>query len=264
MLESFLIYAVVGLMAGFIAGLFGVGGGLIIVPVLAWLFNYQELLSDYVMQMAIGTSLATIVMSATASSYAHHRKLAVNWQIVKSMGMGILLGALLGAGVAKLLASSTLRNVFAIFELLVAVQLFSQVKVQEHTHLPGKTGLGLTGVVIGTISAIVGIGGGSLSVPFLRWCGIGMQKAVATSAALGLPIAIFGVFGFILMGAGVPDLPAYSLGFVYFPACIGMGVFSVFAAPWGAKMAHRLSARHLQRSFAVLLAVIALLMFRFG
>ena len=260
-LSIILLYAACGTLAGFLAGLFGVGGGLIIVPALLYIFFIQGFDPAISMHMAIGTSLSTIILTSVSSARAHHLHGAVKWQIVQQMTLGIFIGGLLGAVIAKNLRSESLQTVFAIFEILVAIKLFSNAKVTvSRKSLPGKALLFTAGFIISAVSAVVGIGGGTLSVPFLRWVGLPIQKAVATSAALGLPIALSGTLAFIWTGSGIASLPRYSAGFIYFPALLGVGLLSILLAPLGARIAHRLSARALQTTFALGLLVIALLM----
>jgi uncharacterized membrane protein YfcA len=250
------IYLLLGAVAGTLAGLLGVGGGLIIVPVLALLFRHIGIGEALVMHLAIGTSLATIVLTSVSSVRAHHRRGAVQWQLVWRLSPGIVLGALLGAALADALDSFWLSRFFGVFELFVAVQMALGLRPAAHRSLPGAAGMAAAGGVIGSVSAIVGIGGGTLTVPFLGWCNVEMRKAVATSSACGLPIALAGALGFVLTGLDAQGLPAWSSGYVYWPAFLGIVVASMAFAPLGAALAHRLPAAGLKRAFAVLLAVI--------
>jgi len=247
--------------AGFLAGLFGVGGGLIIVPALLYCFAIQGFDPTVSMHIAIGTSLATIILTSLSSMRAHHTHGAVQWLFVKKMTLGILLGGLLGALIAKSLRSDSLLFIFALFEILVAVKLLSNANIQTVRQTqPGRLILNFSAIIISAVSAIVGIGGGTLSVPFLRWLGLSIQKSIATSAALGLPIAISGSLAFVWTGSGNSLLPQYSVGFVYLPALFGVGLFSILLAPLGARCAHRLPASLLQRIFAIGLLVIAIIL----
>ncbi len=259
-LSIIFLYAVTGVVAGFLAGLFGVGGGLIIVPALVYCFFLQGFDPAISMHMAIGTSLATIIVTSISSARAHHAHAAVQWRIVKLMTGGILVGGMLGALLAKNIESESLQFIFSIFEILVAVKLLTHANINVvRAMLPSRIILNIAALFISAASAIVGIGGGTLSVPFLRWAGLSIQKSIATSAALGLPIAIAGALAFIWTGADNPRLPLYSLGFVYIPALLGVGLLSVFLAPLGARCAHQLSAKLLQRVFAIGLLLVALL-----
>lgn len=255
---EFAIYPVLGAFVGIVAGLLGVGGGLIIVPVLAFIFQSKGFPPDFLMQMAIGTSLATIVFTSISSVRAHHLRGAVLWRIFAKLTPGIVVGAWFGAVIADFLPGDILRIVFGIFELLVAFQMTFAIRPNPHRQIPGVFGSSLAGGIIGTISAIVGIGGGSLTVPFLTWCNVPIHKSVATSAASGLPIAIAGSIGFMLTGWSAPHLPPYSIGYVYLPALTGIVLASVLFAPLGARLAHILPSSQLKRWFALFLFLLGI------
>ncbi len=252
-MTELLIYLTLGSAAGLLAGMFGVGGGLIIVPVLAWVFVGQDMDVDIIMHLAIGTSLASIWLTSLMSIRAHHRRGAVNWPLVQKLVVGIVLGALLGAVIADQLPTQALKRIFGVFELLVAAQMLLVSRYQAHFNLPGRIGFTLVGAVIGVVSAIIGIGGGTLTVPFLVWCRVPMIQAVATSAACGLPIAIAGAIGFIITGWNVEQLPAWSTGYLYWPAWLGIVLASSITAGLGARLAHKLPAARLRQLFALLL-----------
>lgn len=257
-------YLLLGGVAGILAGLLGVGGGLVIVPVLAWLFLRAGMAPEVLMHMAIGTSLATIVFTSLSSVWAHHRRGAVLWGAFRRMTPGIVLGAALGAAMADRLPSETLRLIFGLFELTVAMQMALNLRPAAHRGLPGRWGMGVAGSVIGLVSAVVGIGGGTMSVPFLQWCNVSMRQAVATSAACGLPIALAGALGFVLAGWNTPGLPAWSSGYLYWPAFAGIVAASVLFAPLGARLAHLLPTVVLKRFFALFLAFLGVRMLWFG
>ena len=259
-LPTLLLYLALGAFAGLMAGLLGVGGGLIIVPVLAGIFQHQQMSAAVIMHLAIGTSLATIVVTSISSVRAHHQRGAVLWPVVWRLTPGIVIGAWLGAVVADALPSAVLSKIFAVFVLVVAAQMAFGAKPAPHRELPGALGMLATGGVIGAVSAIVGIGGGSLTVPFLTWCNTAMRQAVATSAACGLPIALAGTIGFIVTGLNAAELPAWSLGYVYGPALVGVAFASMLSAPLGAKLAHTLPAEVLKKVFAVFLTLIGVRM----
>ncbi|HXG29275.1 MAG TPA: sulfite exporter TauE/SafE family protein [Nevskiales bacterium] len=260
LLELLLFYLVLGAFAGIMAGLLGVGGGLIIVPSVAWVLHLQGADPGTIMHLAIGTSLATIVVTSVSSVRAHHRHGAVLWPAFRQLIPGIVIGALLGAEVADALPSATLRVVFAVFVLIIAAQIGFGAKPAPHRGLPGVLGMTAAGGVIGAVSAIVGIGGGSLTVPFLTWCNVSIRNAVATSAACGLPIAVAGAVGFVANGWGKPELPPWSLGYVYTPALMGISIASMAFAPLGAQLAHRWPTAVLKRVFAGFLAAVGLKM----
>jgi len=255
-----LTYLVTGAAAGLAAGLLGVGGGLIIVPVLVFAFLQQGMHADVVVHMAVGTSLATIIFTSISSVSAHHKRGAVLWPLVWQLSPGIVVGSLLGALIAKQMSSDNLRIFFGIFELLVAIQMALQVKPKPHRPLPGRLTMAFAGGIIGSVSAIVGIGGGTMTVPFLVWSQVAMKNAVATSSACGLPIAVAGAVGFVLTGWQDVHLPEYSSGYIYWPAFIAIVIASVSLAPLGARLAHHLPALVLKRLFAILLAGLGLRM----
>lgn len=259
--ELILYFSGLGIIAGFVAGLLGVGGGLIIVPVLVVIFQQQEINPQVIVHMAIATSLATIVFTSISSIYAHHYKYkAVRWDIVIQLSPGIIIGALLGAVIADYIKASSLQRFFGIFELIVAIQMAINFRVNAGRKLPGMAGMLSAGTGIGSVSSIVGIGGGTLTVPFLSWCNIKIQNAVATSSACGLPIAIAGCIGFILTGLNEAELPVQTIGYVYWPALVTIVVSSIVFAPAGAWLAHRLSAAKLKRAFSLALFLLAMKM----
>ncbi len=252
-----------GALAGTMAGLLGIGGGVIIVPVLAWVFEGQGVSPTVLMHVAVGTSLATIMATSVSSIRAHQKRGAIQWPVFRSITPGIIVGSLLGAAIASLLSGEVLRIAFGIFILIVAAQMARGLAAKPHRSLPGGIGMAATGGIIGTLSAIMGIGGGALSVPFMTWCNMDARKAVATAAAIGFPIAVTGALGFLINGWGNPDLPAASIGYINLPAFAGIVVASTLFAPLGARIAHRIPQLTLKRFFAVFLAVMGLRMLLF-
>lgn len=252
------IYILAGALAGMLSGLFGVGGGLIIVPILSVVFTGLAFPEQHVMHMALGTSLASIIFTSIASVLAHHNKLNVDWKIVRKLAVAVMLGTLAGSVFAANLPTIWLRMIFAIFAFTVTTQLILNLMPNPHRKLPGLLGTSGAGILIGVVSSLVGIGGGTLSVPFFIYCNIAIRKAIGTSAALGLPIALTGCFGFIINGWASPHLPSYSLGYVYLPAVICIALISVITAPLGVRLAQKMSALFLKRAFAVLLYAIGL------
>ncbi len=255
-LPTLSFYLVLGAFAGIMAGLLGVGGGLIIVPALAWIFHQQSISDAVIMHLAIGTSLATIVVTSISSVRAHHRRGAVLWPTFWQLTPGIVVGAWLGAAVADVLSSHALQKVFAIFVLGMSAQMGFGAKPAPHRDPPGTAGMLAVGGVIGAVSAIVGIGGGSLTVPFLTWCNVSIRQAVATSAACGLPIALAGSVGFVATGLNASGLPNWSLGYIYGPALVGIAFVSMLFAPLGAKFAHTLPTEILKKVFAIFLVLV--------
>ncbi|HEA50887.1 hypothetical protein LCGC14_1061210 [marine sediment metagenome] len=258
LLTVFFIYLALGAFAGILAGLFGIGGGLVIVPVLIFSFGLQGFDPEVAAHMAVGTSLATILFTSISSIRSHHGHGAVRWDIFRPMAFGIVAGALIGAWTAALLSGATLELIIGIFVILVGIKMLFDVNPTPGSNVPGNFRLGAVGAGIGWASAIFGIGGGSLTVPYLSWCNVRMQQAVGTSAATGLPIAIAGALGNAWTGWQEPGLPEYSLGFIYLPALIGIILTSVLFARVGANLAHRLNARVLKRVFAIMLLLVGL------
>ena len=251
------------MIAGTLAGLFGVGGGLIIVPALVFVFDYNNSIpTELKMHIALGTSLATIIVTSMSSVRAHHKRGAVDWKIFLAIAPGIVLGSLGGAQIAGVVSSFYLQLAFGIFALCVAMQMALGIKPSAKRKLPGRMGLGGAGIIIGTISALAGIGGGCISVPFLTSCKVPVHKAVATSAAIGLPIAIAGTIGYILSGMKQVILPAWSTGYIYWPAVLGIVSTSFIFAPLGANLAHRLSPQKLKKAFAGFLGVVSVMVIR--
>ncbi|MES2819068.1 MAG: sulfite exporter TauE/SafE family protein [Pseudomonadota bacterium] len=253
---EFLLYLLLGACAGVLAGLFGVGGGLIIVPVLVFSFGAQGFEPAILTHLAVGTSLATIIFTSINAVLEHQRKGAVLWAVFAWMTVGILLGAAAGALTAAAIKGPLLQKIIGVFALCIALQMALELKPKPGREVPGKFGLAVAGSFIGWASAIFGIGGGSLSVPFLTWRSVPMQKAVATSSACGLPIALASALGFMFTGWNAPQLPAWSLGYIYLPAMVGIALTSMFFARFGARLAHKLSPRLLKRLFALLLLVV--------
>jgi len=260
MTEALLAYLLLGAFTGIMAGLFGVGGGLLIVPVLTGMLTGFGIATEQVVHIAIGTSLGTIVFTSLSSIRAHHRRGAVQWPLVRIMAPGIILGAILGALVAGQFDRNELRTIFALFEFAVAIYLFLSPVPTPREHNMGKPLLIGTGSIIGMVSSLLGIGGGTMTVPFLVWNRMRVQEAVATAAACGLPIALAGVTGFMLVGLGRDDLPAMATGYVYWPALAGIALTSILFAPVGAALAHRLPAQKLKKAFALLLVILGIKM----
>jgi uncharacterized membrane protein YfcA len=301
-MEFLLPYLATGAVAGFLAGLLGVGGGLVIVPVLALVFAAQGFPAAHVMHFALGTSLTSILFTSLSSVRAHHAHGAVEWAVVRGIAPGIVTGTLLGTWLAAQLPTQFLKVFFIVFIYYVAAQMLLNIKPKgnaeemseadavqgarraatetyrrdrrgsEHRatpqcaaaaiysafpkpsrRLPGRAGLFAAGGVIGGVSSLVGIGGGTLSVPFLSWCNVSLHRAIATSAAIGFPIAAAGALGFLLNGLAAENLPPWSLGYISLPALGGLALASVLTAPLGARVAHRLPVARLKKVFALLL-----------
>lgn len=257
MIEVFSVSILLGIVSGLLAGLFGIGGGLIIVPVLVILFTAKGFPEEQEMLMAVATSLATIILTAIASVWAHHRLGSVVWAKVFRLSPGIIIGAVVGAVIAKHLSADNLRCILAIFLSYVAMQMALQVKPKPDRIKQSRALDFLVANMIGLLSSIVGIGGGTLTVPYLVHGQMPMRNAVAVASACGLPIAVAGTVSYTLLGWNVLHLPEWSLGYVYLPAFLGTGLSSIVTAPIGAKLVHKLPAAKLKRYFSLLLFVMA-------
>lgn len=251
-------YLLTGALAGVLAGLLGVGGGIVIVPALIWIFSYAGIECAWIPQLAVGTSLASIVGTSLASIRAHHRRGAVRWGLFRQLTPGLLIGAGMGAILAGYIPGIWLKRLFTLFVFYVAWQMLHSRATQTHYPLPALGGMSLMGTLIGSLSALVGIGGGTLTVPFLIGGGTDPRQAVATSSACGLPIALAGGIGFAAAGWGVAGLPGASTGFLYWPAVAAVLLGSIPSAPYGARLAHRLPTAMLKRVFALLLIAVGL------
>ncbi|MDI5934756.1 sulfite exporter TauE/SafE family protein [Halomonas sp. LN1S58] len=255
-LAMLLVYLLLGAAAGTMAGLFGVGGGLVIVPALVVAFGLQGIAPEVAMHLAVGTSLATIVITGASSAWGHHRRGSIQRRWFQALLPGLMLGAIGGVFVAGRLSGGLLGTLFGAFVLLMALRMALASGPRPGSAAPGRLGMGLAGVVIGGISALFGIGGGMLCVPWLTRCGATMTRAVGTSSACGLPIALFGAATFMVVGWGHPLLPSGATGFVMWPAFLGIVLASVPFARLGVQLAHRLPARTLRLAFAALLALV--------
>jgi uncharacterized membrane protein YfcA len=257
--------ATLGICTGFLAGLLGIGGGMVMVPFLTFMLSHRGVDADLAVKMAIATSMATIIFTSVSSVRAHHKRGAVRWDLVKGLAPGIVLGSMIGSlGVFALLKGAYLAIFFGLFVGFSATQMFLDKKPAPTRQVPATAGLMGAGGVIGFISGLVGAGGGFISVPFMTWCNVAIHNAVATSAALGFPIAVANVVGYIISGMSVEGLPADAFGFIWLPALVVIAACSVFTAPVGAKAAHMLPVKKLKRVFASVLYVLAAYMFYKG
>jgi uncharacterized membrane protein YfcA len=247
-----------GLLTGFLSGLLGIGGGMVMVPFLTLMLGDRGVAPDLAVKMAIATSMGTIIFTSISSVRAHHKKKAVRWDLVKGLAPGIVLGSLLASmGAFAALKGSYLALFFALFVGFSATQMFLDKKPAPNRDVPGTPGLLGAGGVIGFLSGMVGAGGGFVSVPFMAWCNVAIHNAVATSAALGFPIALANVIGYVVAGQDVPNLPEHSIGYLWLPGLVVIASCSVFMAPLGASAAHKLPVKQLKRTFACVLYVLA-------
>ncbi|RJG25422.1 sulfite exporter TauE/SafE family protein [Massilia cavernae] len=251
------ILLVMGMAGGFAAGLLGIGGGMVLVPFITMIFTARGFPPDLIVHMAIATSLATIMFTSLSSVRAHHKHGAVLWPVVRMLVPGIVIGSWIGPWIAKQLNTSALALVFGLFVAFSATQMLLNKKPKATRELPKKPGMLAAGGVIGVVAGLVGAGGGFISVPFMTWCNVKIHNAVATSAALGFPIALAGTLSNVYYGWGEANLPAYSLGYIYVPALVVIAAASVTMAPVGARTAHRMPVAALKRILAVILYALA-------
>jgi hypothetical protein len=254
------LYALVALASGLFAGLLGIGGGIIIVPALLYLFKLQHFPEAALMHMAVATSLTTIIFTSLSAGYAQHRRGALLRGQVLPLLPGIAVGALAGGVIAGQLSSHALRMLFGVFECCMAWYIGRDVHVAPHRTLPGGVALAIAGGVISALATVLGIGGGVLVIPFLLWCNVGVRNAVAASSVSGFPIALLGTITMVYSGWGGHGLPAGTFGYVYWPAALVISLVSIVAAPQGVRLAHALPVGILRRILALLLAVIGIRM----
>ncbi|HVK95197.1 MAG TPA: sulfite exporter TauE/SafE family protein [Noviherbaspirillum sp.] len=246
-----------GAAVGFAAGLLGIGGGMLLVPFMTMILTAKAFPGEHIVHMAIATSLATIMFTSLSSVRAHHKRGAVLWHVVKLFTPGILVGSWIGPWIGAQMNASALALFFAVFVAFSATQMLLDKKPSASRELPKAPGMFGAGGVIGTLSGLVGAGGGFVSVPFMTWCNVKIHNAVATSAALGFPIALAGTLSNIYFGMRVPDLPTGALGYIYLPALLVVSLASVTTAPFGARAAHALPVKILKKVFALMLYALA-------
>lgn len=259
-IEWIVSFLLLGSCVGFMAGLLGIGGGGIMVPVLTTIFLLQGIPVEKVVHLALGTSMASIIVTSIASLRAHNLKGAVLWQIVRNMAFGIITGTFLATFLASHSSTVYLALFFSMFMAYVSVQMFLNIKPKPGRELAGPQGLFVAGSGIGAISALVSIGGGSLTVPYLTWQNIDIKKAIGTSAAIGLPISLAGTAGYVINGWSVSSPENYTYGFVYLPAVLLISATSFITAPYGVNLAHKLPVSTLKKVFAVLLIILSIKM----
>jgi uncharacterized membrane protein YfcA len=258
--ELMVAFILLGIVVGVMAGLLGIGGGAIMVPVLATIFIYQGIPKESVVHLALGTSMACIMLTSFSSMRSHHQNGAVNWSLVKQMAVGMVVGTFSATFLTAYLSAKALAIFFAAFMAYVSVQMFRNKKVQSSSAEINRNELRLVTLGIGVISALVSIGGGSLTVPYLTWRGINIKSAIATSAALGFFIAIAGTLGYLINGKLNTASTAYTFGYIYLPAVLLVSIPSYFTAPLGAKLTQRLPIHTLKKIFGVLLMLLSLKM----
>jgi uncharacterized membrane protein YfcA len=249
--------ALVGIAVGFLAGLLGIGGGMLLVPCMTFILTAKGYSAEYTVQVAVATSLATICFTSLSSVRAHHLRGAVLWPLVVRLAPGILFGSLAGAQLAAALSGKALGILFAVFVAFSATQMFLDRKPKSTRTMPGTMGTLAAGALIGLLSSLVGAGGGFISVPFMTWCNVKIHSAVGTSAALGFPIALAGTTGYVWAGRDLQGMPPEFLGYLYLPGLAVISLISISTAPLGARTAHRMDVRPLRRAFALLLYAVS-------
>lgn len=259
-MEWWWAYLAIGAVVGFLAGLLGIGGGMVMVPALVIVFTAKGFPAEHLMHFSLATAIATILFTSVSSVHAHHRHDAVDWAVARAMAPGIVAGALGAALVAGFVPTRGLAVFFTGFMFYAAAQMFFEVKPQAARQLPGPAGLFAAGAAIGGFSSVLAAGGAFLSIPFLAWCNVPLKRAIGTAAANGFPIAVAGTAGYVVQGLRVPALPEGCLGYVYLPALLLIVATSMPTAPLGARLAHRLPVRRLRVVFALLLLALALRM----
>jgi len=252
-----LAYLALGLLVGLLAGLLGIGGGVVIVPLLVFLFSAHHFPEDRVVHLALGTSLTSIVFTNLSSVRAHHLRGAVRWDIVHAIAPGVIAGTLLGTVFADRLSSRYLAIIFTVFVLCSSMQMLLDRKPKPSRQLPGKVGMSLAGFTIGALSSLVGVGGGILTIPLMTMSNVAMINCIATSAAIGLPISLAGAVGYMVTGLDKSHLPPLSLGYVYIPALAGLVLGSFVTVPLGARLAHGMPPQLLKRIFVVIMLILA-------
>jgi uncharacterized protein len=256
-MEWWLGYVLLGAFIGFLAGLLGIGGGVSMVPILSFMFVAQGFSSAHILHLAVGTALSTVVFTSISSMRAHHSLGAVRWDIFKTITPGTVTGTIAGSLFAGTVSTRWLALFFSGFVYLAATQMLLNLKPKAARTLPGRWGMFAVGTGFGAISSLVAAGGAVMTIPFMTWCNVKLHDAIGTSSAIGLPIAIAGTAGYMATGWNQPNLPPYSVGYIYLPALAGVVVSSMLTAPLGAKVTHKLPVLTLRRIFALLLYILA-------
>jgi len=258
--EWLLVYVAIGAFIGFFAGMLGMGGGGIQVPLTMIAFAAQGFPREHMLHVALGTAMATVIFTSVSSLRAHHRHGAVNWNILRRLVPGIIVGTGLGTVLARHIPTFPLAVIFTAFVLYMASSMLFSWKPKPTRQLPGATGIFAAGTAIGVCSALAAMGGATLTIPFLVFCNVPFHTAIGTASAVGFPIAVVGSIGYLVNGWHAVGLPAQSVGYIYVPALIGFTVGSIVLTPFGARLAHRTSERSLKRIFAVVIGALGLKM----
>jgi uncharacterized membrane protein YfcA len=258
MIIYFIMYMLCGALMGFFAGLLGIGGGIIGIPLLLLLFNMQGMSQSVAMHMAIGTLFTTVMVTSISTIYSHYKKSMILFPIFKKILIGTLVGCVLGILISNHLSATILQRIFGIFLLILAFYMLLNIEIKSDREFPGKINVFIITLMIGTVSGMLGLGGGVLIVPYLMWCGISIRYAIATASACIFPVAMVGTIGYMLSGVAMSGAPELSTGYIYWPAFVGISLVSVLFAPLGVKVAHLISASLLRKSFCVFLVCMGL------
>ena len=262
LLSDILMLMLCGSISGFLAGLLGIGGGMILVPFMILVFNHLGFNQEVIVHMAIATGMCTILFTTSSAIWAHHKHGSIDWRLVASLSPGMIFGGLIGGSeLFEALKTSWLSLFFAIFIVYTSIQMLLNKKPKPGRELPGSLGLFSFGAFAGGLASLVGAGGAFVTVPFMLWCNVKPHTAMATSSGLGLPVAAAATLGYMYGSWGNPTLPTGSMGFVYLPAVACIVGVSIFTAPWGAKLARKLDVAQLKRVFGVMLFFLAAFMF---
>jgi len=251
-------YLAIGAAVGFLAGLLGVGGGMVTVPMLVFVFTAKGFPAHHLMHLSLATAMATIPFTSASSVSAHHVRGGVDWRVVRGMLPGLAAGALLGALVAGAVPSRPLAIFFTAFVFYAASNMFFDVRTKATRQLPGNFGLGIAGAVVSFLASFLAAGAAFMTIPFMTWCNVPLKRAIGTAAALGFPLSLASSAGYVYAGWRVPGLPPGSFGFIYLPALGLIVAMSILTAPWGARVSHALPVRKLRMVFGLLLFALAL------
>ncbi|MEW6981614.1 sulfite exporter TauE/SafE family protein [Colwelliaceae bacterium 6471] len=249
-----------GALVGFLAGLLGIGGGLVIVPALVYLFHFLDISVEIAMPMALATSLSSIVVTSYFAAYAHNRNQNIPWDITKKLMVVVAGGALLGATIAGHLSVSALKTIFSIAVILLASYMLASIKIKRTRAMPSDPILQIIGIATGVLASLMGIAGGAILVPALSYCGMSLRHTIGVATVCGMMVALFGSLGYAIIGFGHPDLPPWSLGYIHLPALLAIVITSSFFAPKGVKLAAKLPVDLLKKYFAVFLILVAIKM----
>lgn len=256
----FIIFVIIGTLVGLLAGLLGIGGGLVIVPVLVYVLPTLGVAPELIMPISLATSLATIVFTSMSATRAHHKNHNIPWSVAKQLMFFIAIGAMSGAYIAELLSNETLKNIFAVAVILLASYMLFSIRVTKAKPLPGKVGIGIIGLGTGILSSLMGIAGGAILVPLLTYYSMSIRHAIGTATVCGFVVAVFGATGYVIAGLDQPNLPEWSIGYIYLPALLGVISTSSFVAPIGVKLAAKLPVKTLKKGFAGFLILVAIKM----